>query len=113
MPEPRPRYPLSRYAARFSIVAPMAAFLMSCLARGTILRSADNTLGWLNVGIGVTASLLILGGLVLGAVGYVGGRKLESSETQILALLGVSLNVGAILLTAWVAWIVLTQPGAR
>ena len=38
MPAPLPRHPLARYAARFSIVAPMAAFLLSCLLRGAIDR---------------------------------------------------------------------------
>jgi hypothetical protein len=107
MPDPLPRYPLARYAARFSIVAPMAAFLLSCLLRGAIDRNDGTALGWwLNAGAGSLMSLLLAAGLVLGAIALRDARKTGSSETQILALLGITLNVCAVLLTLYVVWIV-------
>lgn len=99
---PLPRHPLSRYAARFSIVAPIAAFWMMCLALGGL---GDNyrTLwgGWLHVIVELVLLLLIAGGLTLGIVAFVGGRREASRETQALAILGIVLNLAWVLL--WTA----------
>jgi hypothetical protein len=104
---PLPRHPLSRYAARFSIAAPMAAFLTSCLARTAAGDNYGAALGgWLNIVVGCVMTLLILAGLALGVIGLTGGEKTSDAETRILSLIGITLNVSAVMLTALAIWIV-------
>ncbi|MEQ8785509.1 MAG: hypothetical protein RIC55_04390 [Pirellulaceae bacterium] len=99
MSDPLPRHPLSRYAARFSIVAPIAAFWMMCLALGGLGEGYQTSLGgWLHLIVELLLLLLIVAGLALGGYALVRARREASRETQALAVLGLVLNLGWVLL---------------
>jgi hypothetical protein len=97
--QPLPRHSLSRYAARFSIVAPIAAFWMMCLVLGSLGENYRTSLGgWLHVIVECALLMLVAGGLLLGGVAFVRARREDSRETQVLALMGLALNLGWVLL---------------
>jgi hypothetical protein len=97
--KPLPRHPLSRYAARFSIVAPIAAFWMMCLVLGSLGENYRTSLGgWLHVIVEFLLLALVAGGLVLGGVALVRARREDSRETQVLAVMGLALNLVWVLL---------------
>jgi hypothetical protein len=99
MSEQLPRHPLSRFSARFSIVAPIAAFWMMCLVLGSLGENYRTSLGgWLHVIIEFLLLALVAGGLALGGVAFVRARREQSRETQVLALMGLALNLGWVLL---------------
>lgn len=97
----------ARLAARASIVLPMAAFLLSAIVQQLVRDQSPATQQVVNLIAGTILSLMIVGGFASGVAGYIGGRRGGSTDTMLIALLGLFCSGGAIVLTIWAIAVVL------
>lgn len=93
--------PRSHLAARGSIFAALLCFTGNCLLNQLVIKFQLAGAGWLSTTVSVFTSGLVIGGVVLGVIGLVGGRRRGSSDTVGVAVIGLVLNLGIIALTIW------------
>ncbi|MEY4176690.1 MAG: hypothetical protein RLY70_264 [Planctomycetota bacterium] len=95
------RLPASHLAARWSIIVVLMCFVGNWLMNrlsGAMGWTGENWLSW---SVSVFTSGLLALGVLLGMVGMVGGYRRKASDTVGVAAIGLTLNVGVILLTVW------------
>lgn len=98
--------PRSHLAARFSIVVGYLCFLANCLANQMISRFGFEGGQWLGTIVGWSTSLLVVGGLVLGVIGWVGGRRRNATDTMGVAVIGILLNSAILGLMFYGLWMI-------
>lgn len=96
----------ARWVARLSLVAAFVCFCANCV--GNRLLWTQGGAGFaptLSQVISIATSLCVLAGVVLGVAGIVLGWRVKQSETIVLAVMGLLLNLGIIGVTVWVLWV--------
>lgn len=99
-----------RQCARLSMVAPFAALLLQLLTAQLLAKGEDPTASPLYLLSSSLATLLIAGGFIASLFGFWGGRRQRSTDTQIIACLGMLISGGLLVVIAWAFVLVWTQP---
>jgi len=98
-----------RNAARFSVIAPYAGFLLMCVNQ----RLAPDFGATVGAILGHVASticiVLMVAALLAGVYAIVAGRRAKNLETVQIAVLGLITSSGSIALTAVAMYIVFSQ----
>jgi hypothetical protein len=109
----QPRQPISRgsysrNAARFSLAAPTFWMLIGCLAARPIANMANDSVAdigwWLNLIVGIITLGIVVGGLVLGIIAAIAGKRENNQETFGMGLVGAFFNVCVLFFFAFVFW---------
>ncbi len=97
-----------RNAARFSIIAPYAAFMLMCVNRQleTDLGAAADVAGYIASSISI---LLMVAAAVAGVYALLAGRRAKNLETVQIAVLGLITSCGSIGLTLVAVYIVYSR----
>lgn len=90
-----------RYMARASMVAPFAALAIMWIAQQLEREQSETVVNSINLIASSVSMALILAGIGLGIAAIVGGRRLGSRDTIVIATLGLFLGCGFLLLTAY------------
>lgn len=90
----------ARMLARLSIVAAFVSCTLNCVF-GQVAARAGDWLGRFDWLVGWSSLLIVLAGVTLGVVGILGGRRRKSVDTQIIAGLGLLLNLGIVFVVVW------------
>jgi hypothetical protein len=90
----------ARQLARLSIVAALVSCTLNCVFSQLASRvgSQLGAYGWL---VDWTSLAIVLAGVVLGAIGLVGGWRRKSSDTTAIAVIGLVLNLGILFVVVW------------
>jgi hypothetical protein len=95
------RLPASHLAARCSIIAVLCCFVGNWLMNRVAISKGWTGENWLSWSVSVFTSGLLALGVLLGLVGLVGGYRRKASDTVGVAVIGLTLNIGVIMLTIW------------
>lgn len=99
-----------RQCARLSMVAPFAAMLLQLLTAQLLAKEEAPTASTLYLLSSSLATLLIVSGFIASLAGFWGGRRQRSTDTQIIACLGMLISGGLLVVIAWAFVVVWTQP---
>jgi len=96
----------ARWVARLSLVAAFVCFSANCVSNRLLWTQGGTGFApTLSAVISILTSLCVLVGVALGVAGIVLGRRARQSETTMLAVIGLLLNLGIIGVTVWVLWV--------
>jgi hypothetical protein len=90
----------ARLLARLSIVAAFLSCTLNCVFAQVAARVGE----WLGRYGGLvdwSSLLVVLAGVTLGALGLAGGWRRNSSDTMVIAGLGLALNLGIVFVVIW------------
>ena len=100
-----------RWAARASLAAVFVCFAMNCVFLQLTRNQPPSETELVNQIVGWSSMAVLIGGIVAGAAAFVGGWKMRSRETMVLAAMGVVFSGGIVLATLWMLYqIKLAQP---
>jgi ABC-type transport system involved in multi-copper enzyme maturation permease subunit len=100
----------TRLLARLSIAAALLSCTLNCVFSQLAARfeTATATYGWL---VDWSSLVVVLAGIVLGAIGLAGGLRKRSPDTAMIATIGLVLNLGIIFVIVW--YFAFVRPGGR
>ena len=89
-----------RHVARASILAAFLSCTLNCVFSQVASRAGPSlgSLGWL---FDWSSLIVVLAGVTCGAWGLVGGWRRRSPDTQMIAVLGLALNLGSLFTIVW------------
>jgi hypothetical protein len=90
-----------RQCARASIVAPLAAVLVLCLASPLKRDQPAGVMAQIDYVAGSVATVIAMGGLAAGICAVIGGRRRGWRDTMMIAALG--LFTGGALVLLWIS----------
>lgn len=93
--------PASHLAARLSIIAVLVCFVSNWLMNRLSISMGWTGANWLSWSVSVFTSGLLALGVMLAIAGIVGGYRRKASDTVGVAVIGLTLNLGVVLLTIW------------
>lgn len=89
-----------RRLARLSILAAFLSCTFNCVFSQVASR-AGPSLGRLNWLVDWSSLLVVLAGATLGVAAIIGGRQRRSLDTQVIAGIGLALNLGIVFVVVW------------
>ena len=89
-----------RRLARLSILAAFLSCTFNCVFSQVASRAGPSLgrFGWL---VDWSSLLVVLAGATLGVAGILGGRRRQSRDTQVIAGIGLALNLGIVFVVVW------------
>jgi hypothetical protein len=90
----------SRQLARWSVLAAFLSCTLNCVFNQLASRAAA-ALGQFDAVVGWASLLVVLAGIVLGAVSLTGGWRRRSVDTMVIAGIGLVLNGGIVFVVVW------------
>lgn len=88
--------PLPHLAARLSIISAFTCFATNCVGNRLLFQAKDHARYW-DLLLGSITTGCILGGILLGAIGLIGGLRTQRPDTIVMSFIGLTLNIGTVL----------------
>ena len=96
----------ARVLARISILAAMLCLSMNCVFNQLNPKSTSADVMFWSRAVGTLSLAVVVAGIVCGLVAAIQSARSRATDTLVMAIAGLVLNVGIIGVTIWVLWII-------
>ncbi|HZL91606.1 MAG TPA: hypothetical protein VFB96_24765 [Pirellulaceae bacterium] len=90
-----------RWAARASLLAAFVCFAVNCVFMQLTRQQAPSETALINQIVGWGTMTVVAAGILAGAAALAGAWRQRARETLVMAAMGLTFNVGIVLVTLW------------
>jgi hypothetical protein len=89
-----------RQLARLAVVAALVSCSLNCIVNQLAFRGIPALRGYGGLTSGISLAIVVLG-IGLGIAGLIGGLRRRSTDTAVIAAIGLVLNLGIVFVVVW------------